>query len=113
MAKVMVEVVADSISYSYSNGDGTHTRESYSHGQKFEMEEADAEKAAEGFVPSPPTMMVNSMGTHVMVHPPKPDGMARAAVKILGPVDSPAVGKAHAPTQKERISPDPKKGLLQ
>jgi hypothetical protein len=104
MAKVKVEVLAENLSYSYKNEDGTHTREDYVRGQVFEMEEKDALAAAEGEEPKPPFIGKNSAGTEVWMHHPKTPRVARAAVRIL---KSGSEAKLSKPVEKEIVTPAP------
>lgn len=105
MAKVKVEVLAEMLDYSYLNPDGTgsHVLESYKRGAVFEMEEADALKAAEGEEPGAPKIGMNAAKTEVWIYPPKTPGMARAAVRILKHSTEPVT----PPDKKEVYKPAP------
>lgn len=81
--KVKVEVVAERMTYSVENEDGTHTRTLYQRGDVFEMDEKDALDAAEGEIGGAPFVQRNSAGTEVWTYPSKTPGASRAAVKIL------------------------------
>lgn len=104
MAKVKVEILAEQFTYSYKNPDGTHTREDYVRGQIFEMDEEDALKAAEGAEPKPMEIVKNAAGTEVWSAPPKPIGVPRAAVRILGPAAK-VTTPVTAPEKKEIVTP--------
>jgi hypothetical protein len=102
MAKVKVEVLAEQMSYSYKNADGTHTREDYVRGQVFEMEEKEAIAAAEGEAPKPSFIGKNAAGTEVWMAAPKQPGVARAAVRILK-----TEAKVSKPVEVEVVTPAP------
>lgn len=102
MAKVKVEVLAEQMSYSFKNEDGTHTRQEYVRGQVFEMEEGEALAAAEGEAPKPMQIVKNSAGTEVWSAGPKTPGAARAAVRIL-----PAEAPVSAPVKSDTVTPAP------
>lgn len=103
MAKVKVEVLAEQLSYSYKNADGTHTREDYVRGNVFEMEEDQALAASEGEEPKPPVIGKNAAGTEVWMAPPKTPGAARAAVRILVGAGTPV----SAPVKTTMVTPAP------
>jgi hypothetical protein len=99
---VKVEVIAEQLSYSFDNGDGTHTRREYVRGDVMEMDEASALSSAEGVPPGEMTVQANSAGSLLFTMPPKPLGAARAAVKILS--GDASVSK---PLKEERVVPAP------
>lgn len=106
MAKVKVEVLAEQMSYSYKNEDGTHTREDYVRGQVFEMDENEAKACAVGEPVKPTTVEENSSRTLVFTGPRRTPGTARAAVRIVGhevkvaqPIERNTVTPAPAPKQ--------------
>lgn len=103
MAKVKVEVLAEQLSYSYKNPDGTHTRADYVRGQVLEMEEEDALVAAEGEPVLATGIKKNAAGTETFYGPDRTPGTKRAAVKIIADVAIP-VSK---PVEIARVTPAP------
>jgi flagellar basal body rod protein FlgG len=89
MPKVKVEVLAEQLSYSYQNPDGTHTRADYVRGQVLEMEENDALVAAEGEPVLPTGIKTNSAGTPTFWGPERTPGTRRASVRIIADVAVP------------------------
>jgi hypothetical protein len=82
--KVKVQVLSDTLSYSWPNPDGlTHTREEYKRGDVFFMEEEEALRAAEGAPVEETSIKKNASGTPTFYGPERVAGQPRASVKIL------------------------------
>lgn len=102
LGMVKVEVLAEQLSYSQKNADGTHTRADYVRGQVLEMDEESALQASEGEASGSSSIQKNSAGTPVWIYPPKTPGVARAAVRIVA-----SEAKVSEPVKKSFVTPAP------